>query len=385
MAAETLQNEMTDTARPGLDGHLFTLIFAAVVFGAIAVTSASVPYAANALGEGILGDTLKFLKHQAAYSILGFGLMILISYCSPSFLGRWSGTLFAISLGVTFITLTDLPWVHTSHGESLWLIIAGRKIQPSEFAKIAYVLYVATILARGKLTAANFRRVGLGFILSTGLLLTLLILQGDQGMALLVALIAAGLAFLGRMRTKWLIAAVGIGGTALFWIAWMLRTDRILAFWDPIGHKTHEGFQILTMKIALARGGLAGLGLGMCPEKWHYLPEPHNDAIFAVIGCELGFIGAVMLIGLLGAVVMRCIRIGYEAPTNTGYFIATGVAIMLAVQIIVHLAVATHLMPITGLTLPFISYGGSSIVSCLMAIGLVLAVRRYSLVPESER
>ncbi len=384
MAADTLKNEMTDTPRPGLDGHLFTLIFAAVVFGAIAVTSASVPYAANVVGEGILGDTLQFLKHQAAYGILGFVLMILISKVTPSWLGRLSIVLFAAALLVTFLTLTDLPFVHTSHGENRWLLVAGRKVQPSEFAKVAYVLYVATLLSRGQLTAKNFRRVVMPFLLSTTVFLVILVLQGDHGMALLVALIASGLAFLGNLRTKWLVTAISVGGIALFWAAWLSRKDRLVGFWDPIGHKTHEGFQILTMKIALARGGLAGLGLGMCPEKWHYLPEPHNDAIFAVIGSELGFIGALLLIGLLGAVVLRCIRIGYEAPTNTGYFIATGVAIMLGVQIIVHLAVATHLMPITGLTLPFISYGGSSIVSCLMAIGIVLAVRRYSLVPESE-
>lgn len=380
MASEAIEGQMTDIPRPGLDGRLFTLVFGAVVFGIVAVTSASVPYAANALNEGILGDTLRFTRRQAGYALLGFVFLLFISRVRPKILGGLSHFIFGAALIATALTLTDLPIVHESHGARLWLKLPGGYIvQPSELCKLAYILFAAQVLSQGPLTIDNFKKTGIYFLVGTGLFASILMLQGDHGMTLLVVIIATGLAYIGQMRGKSLAAVVGVVGAGLYGLASVLRGDRIRAFLDPLKYKSHDGFQILTMKIAMARGGISGLGLGLCPEKWRFLPEPHNDAIFAVIGSELGFFGAVLLIAILGAVVWRCIEIGREAPSNVGYFLATGVGIMLAAQIIIHLAVATHLIPITGLTLPFISYGGSSLVSCLVGVGLVLSVHRFSL------
>lgn len=364
-----------------LDGTLFSLVFGLVMLGIVAVFSASFPEGSRNANLG----TAYYLRLQAGYALLGLGGMLFISRLHPHALARWSFVAFAITLAVTMLTLTGQDFVVKSHGAPCWLKIWRYRIQPSEFAKLALLVYVASRLAEGRLNRTNFMRVGLRVLGATGALGLVLLAQRDQGMATVLVVTVLLLCYLGHIRGRWLAAMVGAAGLGLV-IGILLepyRLMRIKAFLDPLAYRTSFGWQILTMKTAIARGGIAGVGLGRCPEKWHFLPEPHTDSIFCVIGSELGFLGACAVLALTVVVIVRCLQIAARTPDNVGYFMASAVAIALGVQALVNTAVAVHLMPVTGLTLPFISAGGSSLVTCLAAIGVVMAVHRHT--PRSAR
>jgi len=158
--------------------------------------------------------------------------------------------------------------------------------------------------------------------------------------------------------------------------------QRLRAWLNPIAMRSDNGYQILTMLVATARGGLFGAGVGNCPDKWGQMPEAHTDAIFCVMGGELGFLRVALFVVLMGWIVLRALQIGRGTSDGFGAFLCSGIAAMLGIQALINMGVATNLMPVTGLTLPYISYGGSSLISCLMAAGMVLSVYRHS--PEKR-
>jgi cell division protein FtsW len=343
------------------------------------VFSASFPKAMQATPDGQPGNSLYYIRLQAAYALIGLVAMMLVSCVHPDTIARMSPRLLLATLALTAITLSNLNIVRASHGAARWLDFGPVSLQPSEFAKLALILFIAAKLAEGQLNAANFGRTTVRIGLATGLLVALLLLQKDQGMAILIGLIALMMAYLGHLRGRWLIvlSLLGIGVVVLGIYSEHYRMQRIMAYFDPLKYKTEWGWQILLMKTAIARGGLTGLGLGMCPEKFDYLPEAHTDAIFCVVASEAGLIGAVITLAAMGCIISRIVAIAVRASNNTGYFLAAGIAVMLAIQTLLNVAVATHLIPVTGLTLPFVSYGGSSLVTTLVAIGVVLSVQRH--------
>ncbi len=377
-AADTTGN---DHRRP-LDGALFSLVFGIVVLGIVAVFSASFPEGGRYPSS--LG-TYYYLRLQAGYALIGLGIMALISRIEPKRLAALSFPVLALTLTLTLLTLSGADFVRTSHGSPRWLQVGPFRVQPSEFAKLALLIYVAAKLAHGPLNRTNLERVGLKILGATSALVFILFVQRDQGMATLIVITVLLLCYLGHLRGIWLaglISLAGLGATAGILLE-PYRLARLKAFFDPMSYRTDAGWQILTMKTAIARGGFAGVGLGRCPEKWQYLPEAHTDAIYCVIASELGFLGACAVLVLLACIVVRCLQIAERTPDNIGYYMAAAVAVVLGVQALVNVGVATHLLPVTGLTLPFVSAGGSSLVTCLAAIGVVMAVHRHT--PRSAR
>lgn len=383
LPAAATKGETSEVTRRSPDGLLVSLVFAVVVIGLVAVLSASFPKAMQVSTDGLPGDSLHFLRLQAAYAVIGLAVMLMVSSVHPEVIRRASPVLLLATLVLTALTLTDSSIAHSAHGSARWLNIGGMRVQPSEFAKLALVLFMAAKLGEGRLNSANFGRITMRMGLAAVALIALLFLQKDQGMAVLVGLIALTMAYLGHLRSRWLVLLVAIG-LAIFVLGILsehYRTQRILAFFDPLKYRTEWGWQILLMKTSIARGGILGLGLGRCPEKFDYLPEAHTDAIFCVVASEAGLLGAIALLAVMGAIISRIVAIAVQSPSNAGYFMAAGVAVMLAAQTLLNVAVATHMIPVTGLTLPFISYGGSSLVTCLAGIGVVLSVHRHSQPP----
>ena len=380
-------DQSPDKALRPLHGTLLSLVFGMVVLGLVFVFSASFPTASRPLADGTAGDSYHFLRMQAAHAIIGFVLVVIISLLHPVTIGRVSGSLFLFTLVLTALTLTGMSFVRSSHGSPRWLQLGPIRLQPSEFAKLALILYVATNLAKGHLNARNFRRIGEKVAVASLLLVTVIFLQKDQGMATLIVLITLALCYVGHLRGWWLamltLTAIEAGLIGLRLEPYRLK--RILAFFNPVRYRSTSGWQMLVMKTTIARGGISGVGLAQCPEKLWYLPEPYTDSIFCVVAAEFGFIGSLALLALIGAIVFYIMEIATQSRSRIGYFMAAGIGVMIALQALINIGVAVHLVPVTGLTLPFISYGGSSLVSCMAGIGVVMAVHRHGKSGQKQR
>lgn len=366
-------------ARQTNDARWISLVFTAVMAGLVMAFSASYPNASR--GSDLPGDAFHFFKLHALFVVLGLALMALMAGLKPATLSKTACFGFVVSLIAMFGTIIFcIATGAKQRGAMQWLPLGPFNIQASEFAKVFFVVYVASKLSLGPVVGKTFPKVGYKILLATAVFGVLLVAQGDQGMAVLIFLIMLGLCYLGGTPVPILVGALGGAGVLAAGLAFSnaTRAERIMAWIDPVGHKTGAGYHILTMLVATSRGWIGGLGLGMCPDKWRTMPEPHTDSIFCVMGSELGLIGLALFLFLMTLIVRRAFQIAQWSRDSFGYFVACGVGIMLALQALINMAVATNLMPVTGLTLPYISYGGSSLLSCLMAAGIVLSVYRHN-------
>jgi len=354
----------------GRAGRRFLLVvYGLVVLGIVFVFSASFPRAGRPVPYP--SDPYWFLKTQLKYAGIGLVAMIIISLVPLRWIKQLSRPVFLIGL---ILMAAAAIWGRNVGDARCW--IWG--IQPSEFTKIAYVAAVATLLAHGPLNRSNVYRVVLPMVVATTLMVGLLVKQHDQGMALLMLLIALALALIGGLRFRYLVP-LGIGALSagiLYSLSKPYIAARIQAWLNPEEHIRGAGNHILHMLVAIARGGPLGMGLGISPDKWKGLPVPHTDSIYCVIAGELGLWGAVGLLVVIVMVAVLAFKIARCSSRRLGYFLAAGIGISLTLQALVNIAVATAVVPPTGLTLPFISAGGSSLVSSLMGAGLVLAVAR---------
>ena len=365
--------------KPAYDARWVSLIFAVVMVGLVMAFSASYPNASR--GDDLPGDAFHFFKMHGLFVVLGLLVMFGAAAIRPAVWCKTALIGFLVSLmGMVMAIVICLATGHKQHGAMQWIPIGPFQLQPSEFAKVFFVMYVASRLSLGPVLGKSFPRVGYKIALASGAFLLLLVAQGDQGMAVLVFLIVLAMCYLGGAPLSVLGGALGAAGVAAAGMALSNaeRTARLLAWINPVAHKTGAGYHVLTMLVATSRGWLYGLGLGMCPDKWRTMPEPHTDSIFCVMGSELGLLGLAGFLVLMGWIVLRAFQVARWSRDSFGYFAATGVGVMLAIQALINMAVATNLMPVTGLTLPYVSYGGSSLVSCLLAAGIVMSIYRHN-------
>jgi cell division protein FtsW len=291
---------------------------------------------------------------------------------------RWRGLvtpLLALALILLVLVLIP-PFGQSINGTRRWLRWGQISVQPTELAKLVLVVYLADFLARRQAVIGNLWRGVMPPLLVTGGVASLVLLQPDLGSA--VALVGVVLCMLfvagARLVHLGLIGslAVPVAVVAVFTASYRLR--RVLTFLDPWADPRGAGFQIIQSYLALGGGGLLGRGLGESKQKLFYLPEPHTDFIFAILGEELGFVGAVLTVGLFGLLLWRGIRIGLRVPDPFGALLAFGVTALLATQAAVNLGVVVGLFPTKGLPLPFVSSGGSSLLVAMAAVGLLLNV-----------
>ncbi len=362
-----------------MDRSYFLGIWALMVTGIVFVFSASFPVAGRPDRLGLPGNPYKYLVQHSIYVGIALIAMLLTSRLRPSQMRVASPIVFALGvLGVCLALFS--PWGISHGGAPRWLKLPFLpEFQPSELLKVGMIMMLALVLARKDEGKDEPSTAYSAVLLVTGVIAFLLLMQRDQGMATMFVLIAVAMLFFAGMSLWKLVPLVmGLAGAGLL-LAYQepYRWRRIIAFVNPEGAPRDEGYHILNMLIAQARGGVFGMGLGMSPDKWRSLPAAHTDSIFSVIGCELGLLGALVILVAVAALTVRALWIAHDASSPYGFYVAAGAAALLCLQSLAHIGVNTSCIPCTGLTLPFLSGGGTSLVSASVAAGMVLAVSRY--------
>jgi cell division protein FtsW len=311
----------------------------------------------------------------------GFGL-ILLFLCAVTPYRVWASLAWPLLVGTAVaLLLLVLPWTESIapeiKGSRRWLIFAGATVQPSEVAKIAVVVWTAAIAVR-KIEHFQSLRRGLGpFFAVWGLVLLLIVLEPDLSTAMVVGLLGTIVVFAAGARVAhFVFLAVLVAPVLSSQLAVGFRAERIQAFLDPLADPSGAGFQVRQSLLALGSGGVSGVGIGEGRQRFGFLPEAHNDFIFAMIGEEWGLVGVVVLVTLYVAVVLVGFRVASRAPDLFGELLAIGFSSLIAVQAILHMAVGLALAPTTGLALPLVSYGRSNLVITLVALGIVMSIAR---------
>ena len=364
-----------------LDRKLFFTTFIAVTVGIVFVFSASFPRAGRPVFAGGKEDPYSFLRQQAFFAVAGLVLMLATSYLRPAMIRRIAGAALLLCMALMAVCVC----LAKHNGAAAWL---GDRGQPSEFGKLAYLLYLAGVIAGGADWRENRQQLKT-VAWTMGAMCVILYMQNDLGMAMLIVGITFGLLFL-RGTQGWLLGSVSAGLIAVVVLAvshggshFTHVRDRVEAWLHPEQHLRGDGGHIVNMLATTTRGGLVGEGLGMCADKWKSLFAPHTDAIFCVIAGELGLWGAAALLFLLCLIPFHCFRIAARTKDDYAWLLAAGVGGSLGFQTLINVAVATNSMPCTGLTLPFISAGGSSLVASMISVGVVLSVARWNR-PQAE-
>lgn len=352
------------------DLMVMLMAIALTCFGVVMVYSASSVMAAKRFQDGFF-----FLKRQGIFALLGFAVMLCAMRINYQF---WRKLAVPILLGcMVLLVMVLIPGIGGSAGgASRWIRLPGFNLQPSEVAKIALIMYMAYSLDRKQ---DKIKELGAGFVsymLILVVLLGLLLKQPDMGAALTLAAVAIIMLFAAGTRLVYIISIFLMSLPFLYFLVMNVayRKRRILAFLDPWQDPQNSGFQIIQSWLAFGTGGVFGQGLGEGRQKLFYLPEAHTDFILSVIGEELGFIGIIVIIGMFFLLVQRAMRIAVAAPDTFGRFLALGIAVLFGIEASVNMGVVTGLLPTKGLALPFISYGGSSLVISLFAVGILLNI-----------
>ncbi|GKU78366.1 stage V sporulation protein E [Paenibacillus sp. L3-i20] len=361
-------------ARSAPDIWLITAIGLILAIGLVMVYSASAVLAFHEFG-----DRFYFVKRQLLFAGLGIGALIFTMNAHYSIWKKWAPAALIVCFGLLVIVL--IPGIGVVRGGARsWLGISSFGIQPSEFMKLAMIIFLSKWLSEKQSTITQFRKglmPPLGFV---GLAFGIIMLQPDLGTGAVMMGASLILIFTAGARIAHLggLALVGVVGFVGLILAAPYRLARITSFLDPWADPLGGGYQIIQSLFAIGPGGLVGLGLGMSRQKYSYLPEPQTDFIFSILAEELGFIGGVALILLFLIVVWRGIRAAIGAPDTFGSLLAVGITSIIGVQVMINIGVVIGMMPVTGITLPLVSYGGSSLTLLLTALGILLNISRYS-------
>ncbi|HEX2032465.1 MAG TPA: putative lipid II flippase FtsW [Actinomycetota bacterium] len=362
---------------PRQDGErsVTALLFATAaltVFGLVMVLSASSVSAYERYGSSFL-----FFKRQLAYAAVGSVALWVGSRMRYRAWQRLCVPL--LGLSVLLLLLVLHPAVGTAAGGSArWIELGPVTVQPSELAKLGVVTFAAALLARRWRRLHDVRRLAVPLVPVVAVVCGLILLQPDMGTAVIVVATGFVLAFAAGARLKHL--AAGAAGTGVLGFGLMYvegyRWARFLSFVDPWADPQGSGYQTIQSLIALASGGPLGVGLGASRQKWSYVPNAHTDFIYSIIGEELGLVGALAVLALFGVLIFAGIRIAVRAPDAFGRLLAVGITGWFAVQAVVNLGAVSGLLPITGVPLPFVSFGGSSLVVSLAAVGILVSIGR---------
>ena len=347
---------------------LSTLIL--VGFGIVMVYSASF-----AVADQRMGDPYHFLKKQAMAAVLGVVLLVLAARMNYHL---WQILALPLLLAsAVLLAALILPGMrHEIGGSSRWLKIASFSFQPAELAKLALVIYLARSLTKKEGRMKDFTVGFLPHIIVLGVLFVLVLKQPDFGTGVLFAALVFIMLFAAGTRLVFLAGALAPAVPVLAYLAIRAdyRWERIVAFWDPWKDPGRAGFQIIQSFLAFGAGKVFGVGLGEGRQKLFYLPEVHTDFIFSVIGEELGLVGITILTALFVLLIIRGFQICFRARDPFGIYLSLGITVLIAIQTLLNMGVVLGLLPTKGSTLPFISYGGTSLMVNLMAVGILLNI-----------
>jgi len=360
-----------DSKKP--DQILAITTFALIVFGLVMISSAGV-----AVSQQRFGDSYYFFKHQLFFGVVpGLILMFIAQKIDYHFWKKIALPLFLLNLA--FLVLVFIPGMGLKlQGASRWIKLGPFSFQPTEMLKLSIILYLAAWLESKKEQGRDFFEGLVPFLAILGVVGFLIIKQPDMGTLGVIVVVALAIYFLSGARLQHLLGLFGLGGLAFYALVKFesYRMDRLLVFLHPELDPRGVGYQINQALLAIGSGGLFGLGLGHSRQKFNYLPEPVGDSIFAIICEEIGLIGAMALIFLFIIFAMRGLKIVKYAPDTFGKLVAVGITSWIIFQALINITAITGLIPLTGITLPFISYGGTSLVFSMVGVGILLNISK---------
>ena len=354
----------------------YTLLFA-VVF--LCFYGLLVLYSSTRLAATVGSDPYFFLKRQSLWALIGFILLSIIIFIDYHNLERYSKLIY---FGAVILLIMVIFSGRTTYGARRWLAIGPFDFQPSEFAKIALIAFLADFLAKNKPKLDNFFYYLLPFAY-TGLLILLVFMQPDLGTSLVYLAILIIMLFVAGIKLKFLVFTF-LAALSSVPVLWTFLKDyqknRLILFLNPNLDPLGGGYNVIQSRIAIGSGGFLGNGIfSGLQSQLNFLPAQHTDFIFSVVGEELGFVGTILLLGLYVIILWRGIKIALEARDLLGSLLAAGAVSFLFFHIVVNIGMAMGMLPATGLPLPFLSYGGSFMISNLMVIGILLNVQLHKI------
>lgn len=372
MAKEALKKQIDKNIKTEFDSVIFYTTMTLVFIGIIMVFSAS--FVQSSFKHN---DSYYFLKRNAIYATLGFISMMVISNIDYKFWKKNAKAIGIVSVILLLLVLTPLGI--KANGARRWLGFGAFTIQPSEIAKFATIIITAKLIEKRYDNMKSLTKGVLPLLIIPSLFFILIMLQPNMSTAGTIILVTFVMIFVAGLNMKFVIAMFGsgIGLFLLLALTSEYRLKRILSFLDPFQDPLGNGYQVIQGLYALGSGGLFGMGLGKSQQKWFYIPEPQNDFIFAIIGEELGLIGCAVVIMLFVILVYRCVRIALNCTDIFTCMVVIGIGAQIGIQAALNIAVATSSMPVTGVALPFISYGGTSLMIFMSAVGIVLNISKH--------
>jgi len=345
-----------------------------VIAGLLAVYSSSF-----SVGYHLYDDANYFLARQAVFALIGVGVMVFFMRMDYNRLRALSVPMLGAALAGLILVL--IPGIGGErNGASRWLEFGPVSVQPSEWAKLAVIIYISAWLASRGNDINKFSLGFVPFVLLMSIVGGLVIAEPDMGTTIIVVLTASTLFFVAGAPLSHLALLLTAGGSVAYLVIQQreYQMDRLISFMDPAADPQGNGFQIIQLLIALGSGGPFGLGIGASRQAAFYVPGSHTDGVLAILGEELGFIGLVGILGLFVFFVYRAVKVTIAAPDRFGTLVGIGIISWIGFQTLINLGGITRTIPLTGVPVPFLSYGGSSLIALMAAVGILLSISRYT-------
>lgn len=352
---------------------LFISVILISLFGVFMIYSSSYIWA-----EYKYNDPYKYLKNQLIFFLIGIIIMNVVSRINYKKYLKHSNVILGVCISLLILVL--IPGIGTvRNGSRSWFGIGSFGIQPSEFAKLGLIIFTSKYLTKNPNCMLNFKRGVLPILFIVIIMFGIIMLQPDFGTGTVMVMTIIGILFVAGLNIKIFLkfSILGVAGIVALIIIAPYRLKRILSFLNPWSDPLGSGFQIIQSLYSIGPGGLFGLGIGNSIQKHFYLPEPQTDFIFAIISEEFGFFGVLIIIFLFMTIFYSCFKISIKCNDLFGKYLSFGITFGLVFQTLLNLCVVIGLVPVTGVTLPFLSYGGSSLLITMISIGIILNISRY--------
>ncbi len=353
-----------------IDPLIVGITLALSLGGLVMVFSAS-----GVMAENKFTNATYYLQRQIVWMLLGFGVLLVGSFIDYRQWKQWIPLVVGGCIVGLLLVLAVGPQIN---GARRWLALGFFSIQPTEMAKLAVVLYLAAFLSNPQRRVTDWQRGFLPPVAMVGIMCGLIVVEPDLGSTVVISLVFVGMMYLAGARVRHLAYLGGpmiLGVGALIWMS-PERWERMTTFMNPFEDRQGAGYQLVQSILALENGGLFGVGLGQGKQKLMFLPEGHTDFVLALVGEELGLIGTCGLLALFAILVCKGFRVAALAPDLFGRYLALGITMLLGIQALINAGVVSGLLPTKGLTLPLVSYGGSSLLVTMLALGILLSVAR---------
>ena len=355
------------------DFVLFIAVIVLITFGLIMIYSASSIWA-----EYKFHDSFKYVKQQALF--FGIGIFLLLAISKVDYKLYYKKTNLILTICLFLLVLVLIPGIgKVRNGSQSWFGIGSFGIQPSEFAKLGLIIFTAKYLSNNTKFLKDIKRGVIPILIVLFTIFGLIMLQPDFGTGMIIVVSILAMLFVAGVNLKFFIGlgSIGVVGIVVLIAIAPYRMDRITSFLNPWEDPLGTGFQIIQSLFAIGPGGLLGQGFLNSRQKQFYLPEPQTDFIFSIISEEFGILGVIIVSGLFLTILWRGIKISLKAPDAFSKYLAFGMVFQIMIQTVMNLMVVVGLIPVTGVTLPFLSYGGSSLLISMISIGILLNISRY--------